>query len=117
MGERGAAVEVFLEGLTLHVNDIERSRDFYARIPGAELLRYEAGLFALFRFGDALLGLLRVGGIGFHVELATDDLDLLYETLVEAGIEPLGPPKVRPWGERTIELADPDGHRLQFDER
>jgi catechol 2,3-dioxygenase-like lactoylglutathione lyase family enzyme len=113
-----------LEGLTLHVADVERSREFYARIPGAVMEAHRPGEFALFRIGQARLGLLtrrflRDGGPGFHVEISTAEggVDELYEEVRAAGIEPSGPPADRSWGERTFHVTDPDGNLLEFDDR
>src|SRR5438105_4186550 len=47
-----------LRGLTLHVEDVERSRQYYERIPGAVLELHRPREFALLRIGDAQLGLL-----------------------------------------------------------
>jgi catechol 2,3-dioxygenase-like lactoylglutathione lyase family enzyme len=111
-----------LEGLTLHVNDVVRSRDFYLRIPGAKLLHERGDEFALLQIGRARLGLLArrvLGGAGpsFHVEISTSSagVDELYERLRTAGIEPEGPPTNRSWGERTFQVLDPDGNRVEFD--
>ena len=112
--KRMAEIDVSMEGLTLHVRDVERSLSFYSKIPGSTLLTHRPGQFALFSIGDALLGLLRSRARGFHIEIATSDLDLAYDHLREAGVEPLGPPKERPWGERTFESVDPDGNRIEF---
>jgi catechol 2,3-dioxygenase-like lactoylglutathione lyase family enzyme len=105
---------VWLEGLTLHVQDVERSREFYASLPGFELLQHRPGQFALFRIGDSLLGLLGSGARGFHVEVATSDLDQLYEDLRDRGVPVKSPPRQRIWGERTLTLVDPDGNQLEF---
>jgi catechol 2,3-dioxygenase-like lactoylglutathione lyase family enzyme len=102
------------EGLTLHVKDVERARDFYARIPGVELERHLPGEFALFRIGDGWLGLLRAREPGFHVELAVADLDAAHARLLKSGIEPRGRPRQRGWGERTFVVVDPDGNQLEF---
>jgi lactoylglutathione lyase len=117
-------MQASLEGLTLHVEDVERSRDFYARLPGAVIEVHRPGEFALFRIGQARLGLLNrnylVGdGPGFHVEISTAEgaVDDLYEQVRAAGIEPVGPPANRPWGERTFHVKDPDGNLLEFDDR
>ncbi len=110
-------MDASLEGLTLHVRDVELSRQFYERIPGTKLLHHRPGQFALFQVGGALLGLLRLKGPGFHVEIATSDLDGMHQRLLAAGIEPAGPPQQRPWGERTLMVADPDGYQLEFEER
>jgi catechol 2,3-dioxygenase-like lactoylglutathione lyase family enzyme len=110
-------MDASLNGLTLHVSDVERSRQFYERIPGAELLHHRPGQFALFQVGHSLLGLLRLKAPGFHVEIATADLDGMHRHLLAAGIEPQGEPRQRPWGERTMMVADPDGYLLEFEER
>jgi catechol 2,3-dioxygenase-like lactoylglutathione lyase family enzyme len=109
-----AGPEVSFEGLTLHVKDVERSRDFYERIPGAVLQHRRPGQFALFRIGDAWLGLLQLGAPGFHIELVTADLDDLYAELRRNGVEPKGPPRDRSWGERTFLVVDPDGNQIEF---
>ena len=106
-------LEVSFQGLTLHVKDVERSREFYERIPGVVLQHHRPGQFALFQIGDILLGLLQVGS-GFHIELVTADLDDLYTDLRSRGIEPKGPPRDRSWGERTFIVADPDGNQIEF---
>ena len=106
--------EVWLEGLRLHVADVEVSREFYARLPGFELQHHRPGQFALFRVGDSLLGLLGVGSRGFHIEVATSDLDGLYGRLLSAHVRVKGPPRQRPWGERTVTVVDPDGNQLEF---
>src|SRR5262245_40053147 len=111
--KRMAEIDVSMQGLTLHVRDVERSLSFYSKIPGSMLLTHRPGQFALFSIGDSLLGLLRSRSPGFHIEFATSDLDAVYVSLREAGVEPLGPPKERPWGERTFESVDPDGNRIE----
>jgi catechol 2,3-dioxygenase-like lactoylglutathione lyase family enzyme len=105
---------VGLEGLTLHVRDVEVSRAFYEQLPGAELVGHRPAEFALFRIGDFLLGLLGVAAPGFHLEVATDDLDGLHAHFKSLGVKTSGPPRVRPWGERTFNVRDPDGNSLEF---
>ncbi|HEY4027443.1 MAG TPA: VOC family protein [Candidatus Dormibacteraeota bacterium] len=115
-------MQISLEGLTLHVADIARARDFYLSIPGAELLTERADEFALIRIGRSRLGLLnrrvlRGGGPPFHMEICTTGsaVDELYERVRAAGIETDGPPRDRPWGERTFHATDPDGNTVEFD--
>jgi catechol 2,3-dioxygenase-like lactoylglutathione lyase family enzyme len=115
-------MQTSLEGLTLHVASVERSRDFYLAIPGAKLLHERGDEFALLQIGRARLGLLnrrflRAGGPGFHIEVSTSAtaVDELYERVRAAGIEPEGPPRDRPWGERTFHAMDPDGNVVEFD--
>lgn len=106
-----------LEGLTLHVRDIEASREFYARIPGAVLESHRPGEFALFRIGKSHLGLLQSTTTGLHLEVSTADVDDFYKRLVAAGVKPVGAPRDRPWGERTFNVRDPDGNLLEFQQR
>ena len=48
--------------MTLHVADVERSLDFYKRIPGAIVQQHRPGDSALLHFGEGRLGLLRQAG-------------------------------------------------------
>jgi len=112
-----AAPAAWLEGLTLHVEDLRRSLDFYERLPGFTVELQRPGQVAVLRAGDFLLGLLaqpRIARPAFHLEIATTDLDLLHQHLGAVGIRPTGPPRRRPWGERTFHVTDPDGNQLEF---
>ena len=106
---------VSLQGLTLHVADLERSLAFYTKLPGAKIEVHQPGVIAILRFGQGRIGLLLRKSGQFHVELETDDLDGLYDSLRQAGIEPKGPPVSRPWGDRDFEVIDPDGFVLEFE--
>lgn len=107
---------VRLEGLTLHVSDLEKSVEFYSRIPGSQKMMHFAGKFAMFRFGEGRLGLIQAEKLGFHVELDTGKrLDEMYAQVLEAGFTPEEPPTDRPWGRRDFHLLDPDGNLLEFD--
>ena len=92
---------VSLEGLTLHVADLERSLAFYTRLPGVSVEFHKPGLIAILQIGKGRLGLLQRTAGRFHVELETDDLDGFYEAVRQAGIEPKGPPVRHPWGGAT----------------
>jgi catechol 2,3-dioxygenase-like lactoylglutathione lyase family enzyme len=104
-----------LEGLTLHVADLERSLAFYSRLPGVDVEFHKPGLFAMLRIGRGRLGLLQRAAGRFHIELETDDLDEFYDAVCKAGIEPQGPPVQHPWGERDFHVVDPDGFELEFE--
>jgi lactoylglutathione lyase len=117
-------MELSLEGLTLHVADVERAREFYQRLPGAVLVDHRPGQFALLQIGKARLGLLTrrylpAGAPGFHLEISTAAaaVDEAYERVRSAGIQPDGPPTDRGWGERTFHVTDPDGNQIEFDSR
>jgi catechol 2,3-dioxygenase-like lactoylglutathione lyase family enzyme len=104
-----------LEGLTLHVENVERSLEFYSKIPGATVEAHYPGNFAMLRIGKARLGLLgHAQNQRFHIEVETEDLDAMYQTLRSEGIEPDGPPKQEEWGEIDFLVKDPDGNIVEF---
>jgi catechol 2,3-dioxygenase-like lactoylglutathione lyase family enzyme len=109
-------MKVWLDGVTLQVADVDESKAYYLQFPGVDVEYERPGEFALLRMGAARLGLLALGPAGFHLELATDDVDGLHDDLVERGVEVLGPPEDRPWGERTFNMIDPDGNLLELGE-
>ncbi len=75
------------------------------------------GKVAIIRIGDARIGLIGTGEhSGFHLEMLTEHLDDMYNALHEYGMKITGKPTVRPWGERTFILLDPDGYQLEFEE-
>ena len=114
---RGAPIEVGFDGLTLHVRDLDRSRDFYRRVPGFQEVGHRPGRISLFQVGDRLLGLLQLPrSSGFHLEVGVSDLDEMHRRLLEAGLEPQSGPLDRPWGERTFNLVDPDGFVMEMQE-
>ena len=50
------------------------------------------------------------GEISFFV----DDVDREHERLATAGVPVLARPTDRPWGERTLHVADPDGYVVEL---
>ena len=102
-----------LGGLTLHVKDVERSLDFYKRLPDSSVLFHMPGKFAILRVGSGRLGLLQDQKRAFHVEIDCQDLDATYALLKESGFETEGP-TVRAWGERDVLLVDPDGNLVEL---
>jgi catechol 2,3-dioxygenase-like lactoylglutathione lyase family enzyme len=104
---------VSLVGLTLHVADVDRSLEFYRRLPGAAVLFHLPGRFALLRLGQGRLGLLSDRKRPFHVELEVSDLDVAAAELRWLGIDVDGPTERR-WGERDVLVQDPDGNLLEF---
>jgi len=104
---------VSLAGLTLHVSDVDRSLEFYRRLPGASILFHMPGRFALLRLGQGRLGLLADQKRPFHVELEVPDLDAAAAQLRSLGLEIDGPTQ-RQWGERDVLVHDPDGNLLEF---
>jgi catechol 2,3-dioxygenase-like lactoylglutathione lyase family enzyme len=104
---------VSLTGLTLHVADVDRSLEFYRRLPSAAVLFHLTGRFALLRLGQGRLGLLADQTRPFHIELEVQDLDAAAAELRNLGLEIDGPTQRR-WGERDLLVRDPDGNLLEF---
>lgn len=103
-----------LDGVTLHVADVERSLAFYQQLlPEAAVAVHRPGQFALLQLGTARLALLKEGTYPFHIELGTTDVDALHARLAAAGVSTDGPPRQR-WGDRGFLVTDPDGHQLEF---
>ena len=118
------------EGLSLTVDDVERSVAFYAGKLGLELAYTAVPAFAMVRNSDGgLIGLLSTEeaakeGVaassaeqrrGVHIEFTTDDLDGLYRELLAVGVEFAEPPHDEPW-ERAMTAYDPDGYSVEFGE-
>ncbi len=115
------------EGLTLTVEDVERSLEFYNRKLGIEVAYKSAPAFAMLRHGDGTIGLLSIDeakkeGVerasaaqarAIHIEFTTDNLDELYEELKGKGVIFAHPPHDEPW-ERSMTAYDPDGYAVEF---
>jgi uncharacterized glyoxalase superfamily protein PhnB len=104
------------EGMTLTVENVERSLGFYAA-PAFAMLRLGAGTIGLLSVTEA-----RKEGVAdstaaqkqaIHVEFSTDDLDVLYEELKAKGVVFHQPPHDEPW-ERAMTAFDPDGYAVEF---
>lgn len=112
-----------ISAVTLAVTDMARSVDFYGNKVGMDIL-YGGGTasFTSFRVGEGYLNLILDdqrspqeaqtwwGRLIFHV----DDVDVLYQRLVQAGLTPATEPADASWGERYFHINDPDAHELSF---
>ena len=111
-------MKISLEGLTLHVADVEASLAYYKEFPGAEVRVHRPGQFALLQIGTGRLGLLRHDGpMKFHMEFVPEDgdLDALHTYLSEhTNLPPLPKPETKTWGQRDIQTTDPDGNAVEF---
>ena len=108
-----------ISAVTLAVADMRRSVEFYCEGVGLELLYGgDSASFTSFRIGKGYLNLILSpeggwswwGRIIFHV----DDVDALYQKLLDAGLTPSTAPEDAPWRERYFHITDPDGHELSF---
>ena len=118
------------EGLTLTVENIDRSIEFYGEKLGFKVEYNAAPDFALIRVGEGdggTIGLLSIQqsekeGVepstplqkrAIHVELSTDNLDALFEELKAKKVTFSVPPHDEPW-ERSMTAYDPDGYSVEF---
>jgi catechol 2,3-dioxygenase-like lactoylglutathione lyase family enzyme len=115
------------EGITLTVEDVARSIEFYSGRLGLKVEWDALPAFAMIRIGAGTIGLLamaeaRKEGVlpssdaqkrAVHVEFTTDDLDGLYEELLAKGVSFHQPPHDEPW-ERSMTAFDPDGYAVEF---
>lgn len=111
--------------ITLFVDDLDASREFYRLVFGLEPVFVDATS-AAFRFPNTVINLLAVGaadeliapaevgqaGTRSRVQLTVevDDVDATIAVLAERGVELLNGPMDRPWGIRTASFRDPSGH-------
>ncbi|RME53450.1 MAG: VOC family protein [Deltaproteobacteria bacterium] len=70
----------------------------------------------LLMFGPAPEGTVREreGASAVMLQIAVEDVDLLYQRALAAGAIPVRPPRNEAWGDRTCILEDPDGYRWLF---
>ena len=108
----------------LFVEDLARSKAFYANVLGLSLA-FEDDSSAGMTIGDLMVLLVTVdSGVELleeHVgtprglrttnvfNLFVDDVDRWHSRLSDQGVEFLVAPKDRAWGRRTAHLRDPDG--------
>jgi lactoylglutathione lyase len=100
--------------LSLYVNDLSASRQFYGDYLGLRLVKDEQWGVIL-ALGDASLVLHpRDAGDVQHVELTFDveDADTTMAALRERGVRVLDEVADREWGDRDGAVADPDGNTV-----
>lgn len=102
-----------LEGISLHVADVERSVEFYLKLPGVELVHQRRDEFARLKIGDGFLHVVRLPKAGFHVEINVDDVEAYHSDVLSAGLSASRPQR-HPWGKTDFHLTDPDGNILEF---
>ncbi len=117
--------DIWFEGLSLPVSDLDRSIAFYEtlgfateiRTPQFGLLRYGTGTLGLIQLGSAALGAAGSSRIRsfVQIEMGTDELDALYADFRARDLPVHVPPRDRGF-ERSMQLRDPDGFTVEFAE-
>ena len=123
--------KIIMEGITLAVNDVKRSIEYYKKLgficewnsaPHFALLRLkgsDSGTIGLLAWSEAK----KDGAVqttqkqkrAIHVELSTSNLDELYKKLIKRGVKFHIPPHDEPW-EKSATAFDPDGYSVEFAE-
>jgi lactoylglutathione lyase len=114
-----------LDYLILYVADLPASIAFYQRVIDLQLKFVDAGYaefamqgtkFGLYerRRAEWLLGRTVSPGAAAEVVFLVDDVDVQSRRMTELGIPILSAPADRPWGHRTVHVADPDGFVVEF---
>lgn len=119
--------------LLLVVSDVERSRDFYTEVLGADLYRQYGGDSVVLQLQGTWILLVTGGGptpakptvtfatpadpdrVSHQLTMRVPDCRAAYETLRSRGAEFLAPPVDR-GGEIRAFFRDPDGHLLEISE-
>jgi lactoylglutathione lyase len=101
-----------LEAVTLFTEDLPRTAAFYRDVFGLPPL-FEDDDSVAFRLGSTVVNVLAVQAAPELVE-HVEDVDAVRAELAERGTAPLNGPVDRPWGVRTMAVADPAGHAWEF---
>ena len=114
--------------LTLFVQDLDTSKNFYGRVLGLSLV-FQDDVSAVYRCGQTMINLLLDGEAGDLIYPAkvsgTNSVKALYTLrcanidgataeLEAAGVQLLNGPIDRPWGVRTVSFQDPSGHAWEL---
>jgi catechol 2,3-dioxygenase-like lactoylglutathione lyase family enzyme len=114
-----------VDAITLFVEDLQRSKEFYQAVFGLPVI-FEDSNSAVVKFENTIINLLAVpaahsliepaavgspdGGSRAQFTISVDDVDTACAGLKAQGVALLNGPVNRPWGIRTASFTDPGGH-------
>lgn len=114
-----------LEVVTLFVDDLAATKDFYTTTLGLEIV-FQDDVSMIVKLGHLMLNLLhrdqapelvepapvadRTAGVRALYTVRVADVDTVCADLQRHGVQLLNGPIDRPWGRRTAAFADPDGN-------
>jgi predicted enzyme related to lactoylglutathione lyase len=108
----------------ISTSDLDRLREYYARVFGATEVRRtpeQGPLFYLgLRIGDSDLGLVADDKAEtgtpqrLLLSIEVESVDALLPVVEEAGGKVQGPPNDMPWGQRVAHTEDPDGNLVNL---
>lgn len=116
-----------LDYVILYVSDLTLSVAFYRDVVGLQHKFTDAG-YAEFATGETRFALYEqrraawltrippAPGPAGQVVFVTEDVDSQALRLGRLGVDVLSGPADRPWGHRTLHIADPDGFVVEFAE-
>lgn len=108
-----------IQGITIEVADLQRSRRFYDGVLGFSPGEfYEPTRWQPFEFGNQFFGIREVPGAPRRdrediVNFAVGDVDAMWLRVRDA-VEVVDPLDRTPWGSYKFVIADPDGFKLGF---
>lgn len=122
-----------LDGIGLFVKDMPKMIKFYRDVLGVEIKEEENATNVYLIKDDTLFMLYErknfekmtnrkykyVDGFNGHFEIALsvdtfEDVDKMFEEVINKGAHPILEPVTEPWGQRTCYIADPEGNLIEI---
>jgi lactoylglutathione lyase len=118
-----------IDAITLFVEDLERSKQFYRDVFGLSV-SYEDEDSAVFKFQHTMINLLKIpaardlvapgavaipgAGSRYQLTIFVADVDAACADLKARGVVLQNGPMDRPWGIRTASFTDPGGNLWEY---
>ena len=115
--------------IVLLVSDMKKSKHFYHTVLGQKVemdfgknVGFEGGLaiwereYALNLIFKEDIHSIQVGANNAEIYFESDDVDKLYDRLIEEDIKIIHSLREQPWGQRVFRIYDPDNHIIEFAE-